>query len=697
MPSNESPTLRARLIEAERSFAARDDASVTQACQWVLGEWPEHPGALTLLGAVAHRAGDMAGAASYFARAEAAAPGDPRALVNHGVALLALGQTDAAATKLEQAVGSAPDSADAWFNYGRALQELGRVASSRSAYERAVSIAPTDIQALNNLGAMLQREGRIGDAVRVLGHAVRLRPTYALGLLNLANALGAAGQHADAATCLRRVLALAPGHPTAPLQLAHELRAGNDYEEAERQFRAVIARQPDDSNAWAGLGLTLGGLRRLRDAEAALRRAIELNPADVGPNDDLLVALNYRGDVTHAERLSEHRAWAKRHAEPLKAAWRPHANVRDPDRPLRIGFISGNFRRHPVAYFLLRLLESLDREQFRVTCYSTRPRSDEFTDRVRAAAERWVETTEDDAQLAERVRADSIDVLIDQDGHYAGNRLLVFARKPAPVQATWHGYPMTTGMDAIDWIISDRHQCPPEAEPFLVERVYRLPDDTVTYEPPAYAPPVTALPAATSGTITFAAFHTPSKIGDDCAALWARVLAALPGSRIVFKYAGINTPSTRAAMAAVFARHGVDATRLVFDPASPHVELLRRYGDCDIALDSVPYSGSTTTCEALWMGVPVVTRPTGQMMFERHTLAHLTMVGLPELVARDDEGFVSIAVDLARDLPRLAELRRGLRERMASSPLCDGPRFARAFGDALRTMWRDWLDRTANA
>jgi predicted O-linked N-acetylglucosamine transferase (SPINDLY family) len=291
----------------------------------------------------------------------------------------------------------------------------------------------------------------------------------------------------------------------------------------------------------------------------------------------------------------------------------------------------------------------------------------------------------DDAALAARVRAEDIDILVDLAGHTAGNRLLAFARKPAPVQLTWAGYVGTTGLAAIDWLIADRFHVPPELEPDHVERVLRLPDGYVSYSPPAYAPPVAPLP----DEIVFAAFHNPAKIGARAIALWARVLAAVPGSRLLLKYKTMDSAANRARLAAGFAAHGIAAERLVVEGASPHDRLLARYRDCAIGLDSLPYSGGLTTLEALWMGVPVVTLP-GRIFASRHSLSHLCNAGLADLAAGDEAGYVAIARDLALDRARLAALRGTLRARLAASPLLDHARFARGFEAALRAAWRDW-------
>jgi predicted O-linked N-acetylglucosamine transferase (SPINDLY family) len=687
------PELRNRLDAAARHFNNGDLAAAERLCRAVLAALPAQPSALDLLGMIAHRAGDTAGAVGWFERAVAAAPQEAGLRVNLGVALLALGRPADALVPLERACALAPRLVDAWFNLGRARQDVGERDAAIAAYSKALALAPDDAEALNNYGALLTERGRAEEALPALERAVRLQPRYVAALLNLGEAFAAVGKLEDAIACSRRALALAPDNDGALLKLAHHLRLLGRLDDAEAAYRRAIEMRPPLASAWAGLAATLLALQRLAESEAASRQALMLAPADAKAHQELLVALNYRRDVTGARMRHEAQAWEAAHAAGFKQTWPAHANDRDPDRPLRIGFVSANFGAHPVGYFIVRLLEHLDRTRCATYCYHAGRSSGPPVPRCAAAATCWVDARDlDDEALAARVRADAIDILVDQDGHFSGNRLLVYARKPAPVQATWHGWPATTGLAAFDWFIVDPHHIPPDAEAEFVERIVRLPDGMVCYDPPEHAPPVTQLPSLGRDGVTFAAFHNPAKLDPDCVALWARVLAALPGSRIVFKYRGVDAPSTRARLARIFAAAGVDASRVAVEPPGPHAALLARYGDCDIALDAQPYSGSTTTCEALWMGVPVVTLP-GTRMPGRHAFAHLMTVGLAELVARDADDYVAIAVGLARDPARLAQVRAGLRARMTASPLCDAPRFARNFAAVLRMMWRDWLAR----
>jgi predicted O-linked N-acetylglucosamine transferase (SPINDLY family) len=370
----------------------------------------------------------------------------------------------------------------------------------------------------------------------------------------------------------------------------------------------------------------------------------------------------------------------------------------DPQRRLRLGFVSPDFWRHPVGYFLIRVLENLDRERFEIVCYSDRAVPDAMTARFQRAAARWRETRRmGDEPLAEQIRADRIDILFDLAGHTAENRLLVFARKPAPIQITWAGYVGTTGLEAMDYLLADRWEVPPEAEPYYAERVLRMPDGYVCYDPPAYAPRVGPLPAGGTGAhpgVTFGSFNHPLKFTPRVVACWARILHRLPQARLVLKYRGLDDPDAQARLWKLFAGEGIAARRVELSGGCSHDEFLGWYNRIDIALDPFPYGGGLTTCEALWMGVPVVTCP-GETFASRHSLSHLSNVGLKETIARDLDEYVALAVSLAEDLPRLAALRAGLRERMARSPLCDGKRFAANLAELLRRVWREWVESRA--
>ena len=428
----------------------------------------------------------------------------------------------------------------------------------------------------------------------------------------------------------------------------------------------------------------------MADAVASYLQALELKPDFATARSNLLFALQYRAGVTLSELAEAHAEYDRLHAAPLRITWRPHENIRDSGRRLRLGFVSADFGWHPVGYFLIRPLENLDPAQCHVACYHDRATKDDLTLRFQSAAVTWRDVFGlSDEQLTERIRADRMDVLFDLTGHTAHDRLLTFARKPAPIQITWAGYVGTTGLAAMDYLLADRWEVPVAAEPYYREHVLRMPEGYVCYEPPACAPPVCPLPALARGAVTFGSFNNPAKITPQVVDVWARILSRLPGSRLALKYRGLASPSVSSGLAALFAKRGIDPARVEFLGWSGHRELLAAYSQVDLALDPFPYNGGLTTCEALWMGVPVITCP-GETFASRHSLSHLSNIGLTETIAQSLDEYVELAVSLAGDLPRLATLRAGLRERMAASPLCDGKRFAANLMTLLRGVWREW-------
>lgn len=555
-----------------------------------------------------------------------------------------------------------PDQADAWHLLGVVHSQRAEYDRAAEAIHRAVELRPDDAAFHNNLGKIREDQGALEAAVVCYRRALELQPDYALAHTHLGNVLKKQGQMEAAVACHRRALALEPGQAMAHNNLGNALKAQG----------------------------------KLDEAVACYRRALELKPDYAKAHSNLLLALQYRAGVTLAQLAADHTAYDRLHAGPLRPAQRGHANTPDPHRRLRVGFVSPDFGRHPVGYFLVRCLENLDRDQLLTVCYSEQVVKDELTQRLQAAATAWHEVPGlSDDELTEQIRADRIDILFDLAGHSARNRLRVFARKAAPLQVTWAGYVGTTGLRAMDYILADRFEIPADAEPHYCERVLRMPDAYVCYDPPSDAPPVSALPARQQGYVTFGSFNNPAKINQQVIALWARLLRRLPHSRLVLKYRGMSDPPFAQGIMREFASHGIEPHRIECLGWSAHGALLAEYQRIDVALDPFPYNGGLTTCEALWMGVPVVTCP-GETFAGRHSLTHLSNVGLTETIAGTLDVYVELAASLATDWPRLAAVRAGLRAQMAASPLCDGPRFAGNLTRVLRDVWQDWC-RTSPA
>ncbi len=568
----------------------------------------------------------------------------------------------ASAPALARAIASSPDQPAMLAVAGDVARRQG-LAVAGLWLRRAVALAPGNAAPLVNLGALL------GDAATSL-RALAVDPLNWVAAYNLALAWRISAP-ARACDRLRRMIAL---HPlVAPLRLLL-LRLDTAPDRKVALARQALTLAPGEADALAELAagyLTLGA----GDLAAPFyARAMSANPGDLDLASTALLVLSYAETPTRAQVAASHRSFGRRFAE--RPA--PPRRVRPPADPIRVGMVSSDYRWHATAFFLPPLLENRDRGRWRAHLYANVASPDAATERFRAMADAWTDIRGmDDETAATRIRADDIDVLIDLNGHTRGHRLGLFAHRSAPVQANWMDYPGSTGLGQIDYAITDRHHTPPGTEDDYVETVLRLPNDRFCYEPPAAAEPVNLAPAAESGSITFGCFNALYKIGPACIAAWARILEAVPGSRLRLLGALDLAPSFKAR----FEMHGIDPTRIEVLPPAPQPVVMARYAGIDVALDSFPYSGGLTTCEALWMGVPVVTFP-GDRVASRHSTAHLRTVGLGDLVAADVDGYVARAVDLARDTG-LARLRQEIRPRMAASPLVDGRRFARDFEELL--------------
>jgi len=626
-------------------------------------------------------------AAACYESALALNPGYREARLNLGAVLRDMGKPADAAACYERALADDPLNPEIMVSLGAALREQGRPADAEARYRKALELVPGFSLAHFNLGNALRDQERLEEAVECYEKAVSLAPCPSY-LCNLGNALRDLGRPEEAVDAYRRALDMEPDNVETRVNLGNAFKELGRLAEAEASYREALLVQPDMAYIHFNLGAVFQDQCRIPDAIASFRRAIALQPDHVVAHSNLLMNIQYNPDTTPETLLSESMAWEKMHLARIRAA-ESHPNIPDPERPLRIGYVSGDFRRHPVGYFLDGVLACHDADQFQVFCYANQSSGDDLTHRLRRNARGWRAVHGyPDERVADMVREDGVDILVDLSGHTARNLLTMFARKPAPVQATWAGYVGTTGLSAMDYLISDDRETPAGTEGWYRERIARLPDCYVCYTPPDYAPPVAPLPALKNGFVTFGCFNNLAKINPRVLALWIRLLREVPESRLLLVTKALGDPPTRERFREEFARYGMEA-RVTFQGMIPHAQLLARYGDMDIALDPFPYSGGLTTLESLWMGVPVITLG-GDRFASRHTLSHLTAADLPGLIALDEDSYITTAASLAADIPRLEELRLGLRERMAASPLCDSPRFTRNLEAAYRAMWREW-------
>ncbi|MGB8169477.1 MAG: tetratricopeptide repeat protein [Chthoniobacteraceae bacterium] len=649
---------------------------------------PGYAGACRNLGDALSEAGEVDEAIAAYRQALVLKPSDPEAHCSMGNVLSQLGQLDDAASAYQQAIQLKPDFADAHYNLGNTLMRLGRDNEGMAAYRRAIALRTNYAEALCNLGAALGKNGRLDEAIVVCREAVALKPDFPEAHLNLGNSLHEMGRIEEAISSYQQAIALEPNYPEAHSSLGVSLWNRGQLDDAITAFRQAIALKPDFPEAHSNLGNALNDQSRLDEAIAAYRQAMSVAPNHSVACSNLLMTLNYHPGFDASAIAEEHRRWDQQYAEPLRSCIQPHGNDASPERRLRVGYVSPDFRDHPVGRFLFPLLAGHDHQRFEIFCYAQVLAPDAWTGKLRGHADHWHSLKGlSDPQAADFIRHHQIDILVDLSGHTAHNRLLVFACKPAPVQLTWLGYPNTTGLATMDYRITDAYADPPELnEPFHSEQLIRLSGSAWCYKPNAS---VEVTPRA-DGPITFGCFNNFVKVTEPMLALWARILHAVPGSRLLLKAKSLENESTRERVRKSLGRAGIRPERLELrGQERGHEAHLALYHRFDIALDTYPYHGTTTTCEALWMGVPVVTLA-GQTHASRVGASLLSSVGLAECVAASDEEYLQIAVSLANDLPRLAALRSTLRPRMEASPLMDAPRFVREMESVFRDTWRSW-------
>ncbi|MBV8211035.1 MAG: tetratricopeptide repeat protein [Burkholderiaceae bacterium] len=545
-------------------------------------------------------------------------------------------------------------------------------------------------------GNLLQDQGRFEEALACFRQALKLKPDFVELNLNIGLSHQKLGRSEEAIASYRLALA----QPRVALQaynnLGMALREAGRLEEAISNFRLAVALDPSCIEAMHGLGAALLAQGRVAEAISTLRRALALDPSQASVHSALLLALLYSDTEAPRRVRSEHHRFADRFETPLTSTIVAHANVRDPERRLRVGYVSADFRSHSVAFFTEPVLAHHDRSQFEITCYYNSACEDAVTMRLRAMADRWLPcSTYSDEQLAQRIRADRIDVLVDLSGHTSGNRLLVFARKPAPLQLGWIGYPSTTGLRGIDWRLTDDRVSPPRERSESdsdadMEPLHRLPDVFSCYRPSPNTPDVQPAPALAAGHVTLGSFNNVAKISDGVVRVWAALLQTSPSLHLLLKDRSFADTPARDWMGRRFAAHGVGTDRLtMLARAEAEAEHLRLYGRIDIALDTFPYCGTTTTCEALWMGVPVVTLA-GDTFAGRVGVTLLETIGHPEWVARNEGDYIQSVLRVASDVAALNGLRMGLRDSVRGSRLCQEANFTRALESAYRAMWRRW-------
>jgi len=605
-----------------------------------------------------HQAGQVAQAQTLYRQILSLQSEHAGALHYLGVIAYQSANLDTALDLIRRAIALRPGYVEAHSNLGNVLKDKGQLDEAIAAYRQAIAINPNLPETHNNLGVVLKNKEQLDQAIAAFQLAIVLRPNYPEAYNNLGNAL----------------------------------RDNDQLDQAIAAYRQALALRSDYAEAYSNLGnaLTAGG--QPVPSIAAYRQAIALEPKLIKAHSNLLLALHYLPDYDVRNIAEEHFRWNRQHAEPMRPFIPKHTNDRDPDRRVRIGYVSPDMRSHSVAYFLESLLAYHDPTSVEVFCYANVTRPDQVTVRFQRLPVRWRNIVGlNDAQAAQTVREDGVDILVDLAGHAGDGRMVLFARKPAPIAVTYLGYPDTTGLTTIDYRLTDAHADPPGlTESLHSEKLYRLPATFLCYRPSNAAPAVAPLPALGGGGITFGSFNALTKVNGPLVALWARILDRVPNSRLILKRPALQSAHARRNILQYFSDCDIGPDRLeLIGSSQTKGEHLQMYHRIDIALDTFPYHGTTTTCEAIWMGVPVVSLA-GNAHVSRVGASILSNIGLSELIADSGETYVRMAIELAQDLPRLQKLRATLRQRMAGSPLMNAPLFARNVESAYRQMWRAW-------
>lgn len=691
----------------------------------VLAAAPDHPDALNLLGALCLETARLEEAEQLVARALAVVPSQPNFHLSLGNVLRARGRADAAVQAWQRAVQLAPDLVEAHANLAATFTAASDGAAAERAWREVVRLTPGDADASFQLGQLLASQGRFNEAIEQFQRCVRLSPTHFVAYNALGVALSEVRDHAGAAAAFARAAELSPRTAPFHMNLGQALRALERDPEAEAAFRKAIELSravlggsyhglaaalrdqgklreaatyaheavrvlPEFASGYHNLGNIQYDAGLIDEATASYRQVIELDPSLQEAHGSLLLLLHYK-QGNDAELLwREHRAWARRHTEPLGKQFRPQTNNRDPERRLRVGYLSADFRAHPVGFSIEPIFAAHDRNAVEIIAYNNRAQSDPWTQRIRAQCALWHEVRAlSDERFDQLVRDDRIDILVDLAGHTAGNRLLVFARRPAPVQMTYLGYPDTTGMSAMDCKLTDAWQDPVgQTDPSYSEKLIRLPGGAWCFRPREIMPPVGPLPADFNGFVTFLSANRIAKVTDEMLDLWRTILGQAPDSRLLILTGGDDAGERRVRRVL----HDMDPARVELVGRLPPEKYFQLYSRSDIALDTFPYNGYMTTCDALWMGVPVVTL-SGRTHVTRTGVSLLSKVGLTRFVCNTPDEYADRAVAAAADRDALRHLRGEMRQRLTDCGLIDGARLAREIEAAYRQMWRQWCER----
>lgn len=697
MPQTSEPSAGASndrdLKLALRHAEAGRLAEAQRLCRQILARASGQSDALHLLGILSAQSGDLDGGIELIVQCIKFRPDWAEAHYNLGVALYLRGMIDQAISAYRRALEIQPVYPEAMNDLGVCLAARGETEAAMLLYRDAICFRPVYAEAHNNLANILKNLGRLDEAIASYVLALGYNPNFALAHNNLGVALLDRGRLDESLDAFRAALNIDPDYAEALNNLGNLLVERGQLDEAERVLGRAISLKPKLAEAHNNLGNALKAAGKISDAIESYRRAVKFQPENSCFHSNLVYAELFQPESGCAQIRQSLADWNYRHGKRLMPPVANFKNIPRSDRPLRIGYISPDFRDHVIGRNILPLLRHHDRRQFQLYCYARLNRRDELTHGFAACCDHWCDITGiGDEKVARMIAEDEIDILVDLAMHLSDNVLPILARKPAPVQITFAAYPGSTGLSAIDYRLTDPYlDVPGQTDGDYSEKSIYLPETFWCYDPHidgggAEDMAVSPLPALANGYITFGCLCDFCKVNSKTLELWARVLNRVAGSCLLML---APMGESRNRILENMRTFGIDSDRLLFTARQPRREYLRTYSQIDICLDTLPYNGHTTSLDAMWMGVPVITR-IGETVVGRAGWSQLSNLGLTEFAGRTDEEFVNIAVNLAGDFAKLAELRAHLRPRMQRSPLMDAERFARNIEEAYRTAWRQW-------
>lgn len=668
-------------------FALKRYEAAIECLEKALRIVQRHPEVMANLGVVYRSSGRLDDAKSVLLQAVAIEPNSASLQSNLGTVYLELDELELAERHFENALAIDGQFGQAAMNLGNLWQQQGRFADAETVYQNLLERRPGDAAVLNNLGETLRHLGKSQQAVKVLNQAVESEPDCVEYRINLGRVLSNVGRIDEARSHFEKLIESFP-ELTKPFQYLGKLQlAQRELTDAVANLESAVELDPKDGYALTGLGLAYLESGRVREAEVCFRSVIELDPAMSQAHGLLLYVLSGDASIDPQRLFEEHQNWGRIHGNVVPVANEFQGRSRAPDRRLRVGYVSPDFRSHAVASYLEPVLEAHDPTQVEIFSYAEVTAPDETTRRLQELSHHWRFTPGfSDRQVAEQVLADQIDILVDLAGHTGQNRLGVFAHRPAPLQATWLGYPNTTGLSSIDYRFTCSVQNPIDEKTFHTEELFRLPRASFCFSRP-FDWPTSKLPAISNGYVTLGSLHRPEKISESARDLWAETLDACPNSRLIVFNTRFTSESKNELIAGL-ARRGIGAERIEIRNLIEGESYLETYQEIDIALDVTPWAGGTTTLESLWMGVPVIAY-LGHRRSARSTAAIIHHLGCKELIADSFAKYAQIVVELSDDLPRLESLRKSLRRKVETT-LVDSNGFTRDLEQAYREMWNRW-------